>query len=180
MRKPDWRLWLNDKKECGNWIGIYERKGQLKKSADESGLHLRKTEHNLNLANWVFEKHKDEIPKVFGKESFYDWVISMYYYSVYHAALALISREGYKSKSHSATLCFLIYHHYHLQKAIDKEDVRLIARSLEKEDIETIGISKELRERASYDVHELFEKALAMHIREEAVVFVNKIKDMLS
>lgn len=180
MRKPDWRLWLKDKKECKAWIGIYEKKGMLKKNADESGLHLRKTGHNFNLANWIFEKHKDEIPAAFGKESFYDWIISMFYYAVYHAALALISREGYKSKNHSATLCFLIYHHYHLQKAIDEEDVKLIVRSLEKEDIETIGISKELRERASYDVHEVFEKALAMHIREEAVAFVNKIKDMLS
>lgn len=180
MMKPDWRLWLKDKKECKIWMGIYEKKSLLKRCINESGLHMRKTEHNLNLANWILEKHKNEIPEVFAKETFYDWVISMYYYAVYHAALALISREGFKSKSHSATLCFLIYHHYHQQKAIDAEDVNLIALSLEKEDIETIGISKELRERASYDVHELFEKALTAHIKEEAVAFVNKIKDMLS
>jgi len=180
MRKPDWRLWLKDKKECKAWLDIYERKSMLRKSADESNLHIRKTEHNLNLANWVFEKHNDEIPEIFAKETFYDWVISMYYYAVYHAALALISREGFKSTSHSATLCFLIYHHYHMQKSIDEGDITLIARSLEKEYIETIGISKELRERASYNVHELFEKALAMHTREEAVTFVNKIKEMLS
>lgn len=166
MRKPDWRLWLKDKNECKSWIDFYEKKGMLRKNADESNLHIRKTEHNLNLANWIFEKHRDEIPESFGKETFYDWVIGMYYYAVYHAALALISREGFKSKSHSATLCFLIYRHYHLQKAIDEGDVKLIARSLEKEDIETVGISKELRERASYDVHGLFEKTLAMHIRE--------------
>jgi len=39
-------------------------------------------------------------------------------------------------------------------------DIILVANSLNKEDIETLGASKELRERASYDVHELFEKKL--------------------
>ena len=103
----------------------------------------------------------------------------MYYYAIYHAALALMSKEGFVSKNHSATLCFLIYHHYHLQKALDEEDIRFIASYLDKEDIETIGDSKELRERACYDVHELFERKLAEYIREKAVDFVNKIKALL-
>jgi len=179
MKKPDWKLWLKDKKECKTWLDEYIRKELLRKSADESRLHLRKTDHNLNFANWIMEKHKDEIPETFGEETFYDWVIDIYYYVIYHAALALISREGYKSKNHSATLCFLIYHHYHLQKALDKEDVELISSSFNKEDIETIGMSKELREKACYDVHELFEQKLAKHIREQAINFVNKIKILL-
>jgi len=82
--------------------------------------------------------------------------------------------------NHSATLCFLIHHHYHLQKALDKEDVELIASSLNKEDVENIGFSKELREKASYDVHELFEQKLSEHAREGAVNFINKIKSLLA
>lgn len=179
MRKPDWKLWLKDKEECKSWLNDYIRKELLKKGADESRLHLRKTDHNLNLANWITERHKDEIPKLFGEENFYDWIINIYYYAIYHAALALVSREGYKSKNHSATLCFLIYHHHHLQKAINKEDVELIASSLNKEDIETVGISKELREKACYDVHETFEQKLAQHVRNQAVNFANKIKLLL-
>ncbi len=179
MKKPDWRVWIKDRKECKNWLKSYLRRGVLRKTGDESRLYLRKANHNLNFANWVFEKHKDEIPKIFRDETFYDWIISIYYYAVYHSALALISKERHSSKSHSASLCFLIYYNYHLQKALDKEDIEIIANSLDKEDIETIGDSKELRERASYDVHELFEKKLAEQAREKAVNFINKIRVLL-
>ena len=182
MKKPDWKLWVRDKKECKLWLDQYMKKKLLTKSGDESKLHLRKADHNLNFANWVVEKHRDEIPELFGKETFYDWVISIYYYAVYHAALALISQERCKSKSHSATLCFLIYYHYHSQKALDEEDVELVAssaRPLDKEDIEALGYSKELRERACYDVHEVFERELSQQVREQTADFVNKIKALI-
>lgn len=179
MRKPNWKLWLNDKKECEFWLNNYIRKKILKKSSNESALHLRRTDHNLTFANWIIEKHKDEIPEIFSGDNFYDWVISIYYYAIYHAALALMSKEGFTSKNHSATLAFLIYHNYHSQKALEKEDVELIASSLDMEDIKTLGISKELREKACYDVHETFEKNLAEQIREDAVDFANKIKSLL-
>jgi len=178
MKKPDWKVWLKDKKECKIWLDEYIKKGILRKSPDESMLHLRKTDHNLNFANWIFEKHKEKA-EIFEEETFYDWIISIYYYAIYHAALAIISKEGYKSKNHSATLCFLIYYHYHAQKALNEDDVELIASSLNKEDIETIGGSKELRERACYDVHELFEQKLASQICEKAINFVNKIRSLL-
>ena len=90
-----------------------------------------------------------------------------------------MSKEGFISKNHSATLAFLIYHHYHSQKALEKEEVELIASSLDKEDIEIVGISKELREKACYGIHETFEKQLAEQIREQAVEFANKIKKLL-
>lgn len=179
MKKPDWKLWMKDKNECKSWLDRYIKKNILRKTKDEAKLYLRKTDHNLNLANWIFEKHRDEVPELFGEETFYDWVISIYYYAIYHAAQALMSREGYKSKNHSATLCFLIYHHYYLQKALNEEDVRLVASSLDKEDIETIGMSKELREKACYDIHESFEQKLAQQIQKNASEFVNKIKSLL-
>src|SRR3989344_2635130 len=85
MRKPDWKLWLKDKRECKFWLDSYIRKNILKKSANESRLHLKRTDHNLTFANWIIEKHKDEIPEVFGGDNFYDWVISIYYYAIYDA-----------------------------------------------------------------------------------------------
>lgn len=179
MKKPNWKIWLKDKAECKFWLDCYIKKKILKNVGDDSKLHIKRCDHNLIFANWVIEKHKSEIPELFGKDTFYDWVINIYYYAIYHAALALISKEGYASKNHSATLCFLIYHHYHLQSALAKEDVELIASSLDKDDIETIGISKELREKACYDVHELFEQRLAKYTREKAIDFVNKIKELL-
>ena len=90
-----------------------------------------------------------------------------------------MNQEGFTSKNHSATLAFLIYYHYHSQKALETEDVELIASSLGKEDIETLGVSKQLREKACYDIHEQFEKKLAEQMREEAVDFANKIKLLL-
>ena len=179
MKKPDWKLWLKDKKECKFWLDSYIRKKILKRASDDSRLHLRRTDHNLTFANWIIEKHKDEILDVFGGDNFYDWVISIYYYAIYHAALALMSKESFTSKNHSATLAFLIYHHYHSQNALEKEDVELIVDSLNKEDIETLGVSKELREKACYDVHEMFEKRLAEQIKKQAIDFVNKIKTLL-
>ena len=179
MRKPNWKQWLKDKKDCKSWLNYYLKKKILRKSTNESKLHLKKTDHNFNFANQVLEKHKDEIPEIFGEETFYDWIVTIYYYAIYHASLALVSKEGYKSKNHSATLCFLMYHHYHLQKSINKEDVELIASSLTKEDIKTIGSSKEIREKACYDVHESFERKLAEYVHEQAVNFVNKIKSLL-
>jgi len=178
VKKPDWRVWLKNKKECELWLDNYIKKEILRKSLDESKLYLKRTNHNLNLANWIFEKQKEKT-EIFKEEAFYDWVINVYYYAIYHAALALVSKEGYVSKNHSATLCFLIYHHFHLEKALDKEDVELVASSLAKEDIETLGFSKELRERACYDIHESFEQKLAVQIREKAINFINKIKLLL-
>lgn len=179
MKKPDWKLWMKDKKECKLWLNNYIKKGILKKTKNESKLYLRKTNHNLNLANWLLEKHKNKID-IFENDNYYDWVINIYYYAVYHTALALMNKEGYSSKSHLATLCFLIYHHYHSQKAFNEEDVNLIASSLNKEDIETIGTSKELREKACYDIHESFEQNLTNQIREKAIDFANKVKEIIS
>lgn len=179
MKKPDWKLWLKERKQCKHWLDIYLRKNILKKSSDDSRLHLGRADHNLTFANWIIEKHKDEIPEVFGGDNFYDWAISIYYYAIYHAALALMSKEGYTSKNHSATLAFLIYRHYHSQKALEKEEVELIASSLGREDIETLGASKELREKACYNVHESFERKLAEQIQEQAVDFANKIRMLM-
>ncbi|MFH1358540.1 MAG: HEPN domain-containing protein [archaeon] len=179
MKKPDWKVWLENKKECEFWLNNYLRKKILRKSEDESKLYLKKTDHNLNFANWILDKHNNIIKNELRNETFYDWCINIYYYAIYHSIQALISKEGYKSKNHSATLCFLIYHHYHLQNSINEEDVNLVASSLNKEDIEVIGDSKEMREKACYDVHEMFEKSLAENFREKTVNFINKIKVLL-
>ena len=179
MQSPNWKVWLNDKKECEIWLKRYTNKKVLIKSHDESKLHLKKTEHNLNFANWLFDRHRDSIQEFFGDEKFYDWVVSIYYYAVYHSALALVSNKKHKSISHSASLCFLIYYYYH-KKQLEKEDIEIAANSLNREDIETIGIAKELRERASYNVHEIFEEKLADNARREALNFINKVKAILN
>ncbi len=179
MNRPNWKLWLKDKKECRAWFNQYKKKDILKISGDDLSLYIKKTNHNLNLANWLFEKHKDEIPNVFGDECFYDWIINIYYYAIYHSALALLSKKGYNSKNHSATLCFLINRYYHDTKSLDKNDIFFIADSLDYDDFENFGFSKELREKASYDVNTVFEKDLALQMKEKTINFINKIKNMI-
>lgn len=179
MKKPDWKAWIKDKKECRYWLKSYLNKKILRKSSDDSLLYLKKASHNLDFAGWLIEKHNKEIPEIFGKENFYDWIINIYYYAIYHASLALISREGYESKNHLASLSFLTYHHYHLQNSLTEEEIEILAGSLKKEDIEAIGFSKELREKASYNVHESFEKGLAINAQKQAIEFANKIKSIL-
>ena len=139
MKKPDWKIWINDKEECKSWLKSYLDKGIIRKRKENSLLYIKKAEHNLNLANWIFEKHDNEIKEIFGSEVFYDWIINIYYYAVYHSALALISKEGYKSKNHSASLCFLIYHHYHKNNLINEEDINFLVFSLSREEIELIS-----------------------------------------
>lgn len=180
MKKPNWQLWIKDKKECELWLEKYKKKKILKQSPDESASYLRKADHNLSFANWIMLQHEQDIPQIFGKETFYDWAISMYYYAAYHAASALMSRDGYSSKSHAATLCHLIHNHHHRQQNLKKEDVQFIAQTLNKEDLEHLGQSKELREKASYDIHASFEKAIANHTRQNTVEFIMKIRQFIS
>ncbi len=82
-----WKLWLKDEKECKFWLDSYTRKRILKKVSDESRLHIKRTDHNLTFANWIIEKHKDEIPEVFGGDNFYDWVMLNYQKDIIHFSL---------------------------------------------------------------------------------------------
>lgn len=175
--KPDWRRWMTDRQECARWLERYHATGVLKRSEDASRLHLQKADKNLDFAGWLLEK-QHELAAAFGGSTFTEWAVTVYYYASYHAALALMSREGYASKSHAAMLCFLIHHHYH-RGTLGEEEITLIAAVLDKEDLQTLGAAKELRERACYDVHASFERRIAEQMRTEASAFTIKIKTLL-
>ena len=151
----------------------------LRKSRLESKDYLHKAQHNIDFANWVNEKHKDELPKLFGEERFYDWVISGYYYAIYHASLALIASKDYTSKSHYATLCVIIYFFHHEKLHLNEEDINIIQHSMDKTGIEIITETKELRERASYGVSGNFEIKLVNKSKENAIYFINKTREIL-
>jgi uncharacterized protein (UPF0332 family) len=177
VKKPDWRKWMGNKEECKLWLDNYIKKGMLVRSKREEKLYFGKSEHNLNFANWLNGK-QGELKRLFD-ETFYDWVISSYYYAIYHSALALVSRLNYKSNSHSATLCFIIHRYFHGNKLLEKEHMELVADSIGREDVEAVASSKSLRERASYAVSETFEKQLADDIKKEAVKFLAKSRVIL-
>lgn len=183
MKKPDWLEWLRRKNVCKHWHQYYLKQKMLRKSTLDSGLYLKKAVHNLDFTNWIYDKHRDEIPSTFGNERFFDWVIVGYYYSIYHAALALIATKNLLSKSHLATLNALILHFYHETKKLDKKDIELIAESigktLDKEDIEIVVNVKSLRERASYSASYEFEESLVKTAKENAIRFIGKVKAIL-
>lgn len=179
MKLPDWREWLRNKELCKRWLDIYLRRSMLRKISWGKELYLKKAKHNLDFANWVKEKHKNEIPELFGKERFYDWVINSYYYAIYHAALALIAIKGLSSKSHNATLCAVIWFYYHKKKSLEKIDIELIRESIERKDIEIMTRTRDLRERASYDVSASFELGLVEKAKDNTVSFLKKVKEIL-
>lgn len=180
MKKPNWRTWLEDRKECETWHNWYLGKGILRRQRLSPDQHLKKALHNLDFANWIYEKHKDEIKTVFGEQRFFDWVIVIYYYSIYHAALALLASKGLFSKSHFATLNSLVLYFYHEGK-MEEEDVEIMAEtvSLKKEEIEALVETKELRERASYEAGYTFEEGLVETAKKNAVKFIEKTRGIL-
>jgi uncharacterized protein (UPF0332 family) len=182
MKRLNWKVWLENRKECKKWNNFYLKKKILRKQALKPKDYLKKALHNLDFANWVYEKHKTEIKNLFGEERFFDWVIVIYYYAIYHAALALIASKNLFSKSHSATLNALILHFYH-EKKIEREDIEIvvesISKALEKEDIEDIIETKELRERASYGASYEFEESLVKTAKSNATKFIEKVRHIL-
>lgn len=180
MQKPDWKVWIKSKKECRKWYETYRKKQMLRKTTLKPENYMAKATHNMDFANWLLDKHKDDIPSLFGDQKFYDWAIVAFYYAIYHASLALIATKGMSSKSHAATLSAIILFFYH-EKKISKEDVEMLADTpLDKGDIETIVESKDLRERASYNVGYEFDEALVKKAKENAVKFTEKVRNILS
>lgn len=179
MKAPNWEGWLKDENICKTWLDHYIQKGMLRKTRLSPSDYMRKAQHNIDFANWLNEKHKEELPRLFGDEKFYDWVISGYYYAIYHASLALISSKDYTSKSHYATLCLIIWCFHHETKHLDKKDITLLHSTMNKEDIEIIAETKELREKASYGVSGNFELRLVDKSKGNAIYFLNKAREIL-
>lgn len=143
--------------------------------------HMNKAVDNLEFGNFIFNEHLYSIKKKFRDKFFYDWCIVIYYYSVYHALLALIFKAGFKSKNHLASISALTYIYYHKRNLLNKEDIQFILDGfmIEAEDIEFMINSKEMRERASYSVDVSFNLYLAKEMQEKTANFVTKVKLML-
>ena len=177
MKIPAWRVWVEDKAKLNQSFKSYFKKGLLIKVKISSNLlssHLNKAYHNLDLATFIFEK-QDKISTRDQGETYNDSVIVFAYYSMYHAALSLLYSRGIRSKSHSATICYLCKE----CRELDEDDIEKIASLLDKKNIEEIGEGQQRRERASYSSSIDFNKKLAELTLEDARDFVNKIRGIL-
>jgi len=172
---------LRDKKYCENLFKFFLKKKIIKE--DKLGAfkkHLDKSINNLEFANYLLGEHNYSIKKKLHNKKFYDWCIIIYYYSLYHSSLALVSKAGFESKNHLATIIALILFYHHKENILNKEEIEFLLNSfaIEEEDINFILDTKNLRERASYGV-EYFEQKQAENLRIQVVDFVNKTRGIL-
>lgn len=181
-REEKYKVWLENKEICRNDFKNFIKKEIIVKINDRELLirrYLEKADHNLDFAALITEFHKTIIKQRLPGQTFYDWVTIAYYYAIYHAALALMSNIGFKSKSHLATLCGIISYYYHKDKGLDKKYVEIL-REIERPNIEQFVETQGLRERASYGVSTSFEERLALIAKKDAIEFVNKVKEILA
>jgi len=144
-----------------------EDKSLLKQEVDKEEIngHIQKAENNLRFVATIAEK------------KFFDWAITGCYYTCYHAALALIQTKGYTSKNHLATLCVLIKEFY--KKELTKEDIEILSKFLDYEDVLFYVETKNKREDATYSTKTKFDEKEVERLRIQAAMFVNKIKEIL-
>lgn len=143
--------------------------------------YLNKSLNNLEFGNFVLSEHKYSIKKKLKGKSFYDWCIVIYYYAIYHAVLALVSKAGFESKNHLASISALTYIYHHKRNLLNQEDIQFIIDNfnISGEEIEFIASSKELRQKASYRVDENFDLLAAKDLQEKTADLINKIKALM-
>jgi len=165
MKKID--DWIENREKLEKSFQFYLKKNLLRKIEVSEELikeHIRKAYYNLEFASDVEEK------------GYYDWQVIIYYYAMYHSALALLMKQGYVSKGHLATICVLVK--YYFQKGLDKNDINNLAM-LSKENLDEFADIKDKRETASYSTSVEFEKKTAELIKSIAINFVLKVKNIL-
>jgi len=173
---------IGSEEYCREVFNFFIKKGVIKKTNPALfKKYLNKALNNLEFGNFILSEHKFSIKKKLKNKSFYDWCIIIYYYAVYHSVLALISKAGFESKNHFASISALTLFYYHKKNILKKEDIQFIINHInfKNEDIEFLFNSKEIREKASYRIDETFDLLLAKSSQEKTVDFVNKIRDIL-
>lgn len=176
-----WQVWLDNSKTLNRDFKKYIRQHIVRKietSPPLSKIHLDKAFHNLDFANFTV-RNSANINKRVDDETYYDWVTVISYYAMYHAAMALLYKMGYKAGTHLATICVLCKECF--GKTLEKKDIENISviLGLSEEEIKEIGRAKERREKASYSGSVSFEKHLAEMTLDDARKFINKVADIL-
>ena len=69
------------------------------------------------------------------------------------------SRSSYESKNHLATITAITLFYYHKDNILNQKDIEFLMEKItfDKKEIDLVIDSKDLRERASYGVDEMFE-----------------------
>lgn len=87
---------IKDKRYCEKLFKHYLKTRALRKTDQEFRKYINKALSNLELANFLLEEHNFSIKEKLPNRNYYDWCITIYYYSIYHTSLALLTKWGYK------------------------------------------------------------------------------------
>jgi len=186
-RAPNWQDWLKSPGVCQQSLRYFERHAQIRRlnaqqaEADILG-HIRKAFHNLRLANQIFDSNqKNQLQVSYSGENYYDWVITVSYYSMYQACLSALAAVRKSSENHSATVCALVYHYVHKRKQLNEQYLLSLDKiqALADQDVQKLVEKRHQREKASYDTGYTTQIGLAQTAISEARDFVLKLREIL-
>src|SRR3989344_3167409 len=163
-------------------IKRFIRERQLMK--DETVKNLAKSYLGKSRSNIItmeilskVEKHKTllAVPKEHTTD---EWVVVVAYYAMYMAALSILAKLGYKSKSHTATSVAL-EEFFVKKKILDKSNfINFEKIRMRKEEIETLRDVRDRREIAQYSVTKKTTSDMAEKTKADARAFVDKIEEI--
>ena len=170
-------------------IERYLKKEQLFKSDEYKRLEkpfLAKSRKNFTVANLLFKvSEQEDVRKMLNLASdfeVYDWAIIVSYYSMYVSALAALARQGFKSKSHTATIIVLEYYNIHQHKNLEVKHIQQLTKAytLSEDLINKLIQTKTKRETAQYDATPSISRENAVSALADADEFITKIEEILS
>jgi uncharacterized protein (UPF0332 family) len=148
-------------------LNFYFKTNKIKKienSLELSQSHLEKAKHNIKF----YKLNKEN-------SDYQDRQIVVLYYSLYQACLSLLTKKGYSSKSHEATILLLIKEY-----SISKNEAELIDNlELNRDEAQMYTQLKKDRHDASYSTGTRFTKEIIEKYEKDVIKFINKTELIL-
>jgi len=184
---PTWRDWMRNEGICFKSVRYFEMHGAIKRlgvsiAKDNVLGHLRKANHNLRLANKIFDmQESNQFDFKYLGETNFDWVVTVSYYAMYQSCLAALAAVRKIGETHAATVCALVYHYFHKKKRLNEQYLISLDRIsvLASQDLQKLVAAKDQREKASYDSSFSTQRGIAQVALTDAKEFVTRIREIL-
>lgn len=144
-----------------------------------SNAYLEKAKSNIVTMELLgnAEKHKDTLalPDNYNGD---DWIVIAAYYAMYMAALSLLAKLGYKSKTHTATAA-AVEEFFVKKKLLEKIHIQNFEQlNMKREEIMSLKEVRDRREIAQYSVTKRTTKEIAERTKEDAHKFVDRVEEI--
>lgn len=145
-------------------------------------LFLQKSERDLQIATVIFTTGKKEgNPNL--QSAFFNWVIIIGYYSMFHAAKAALARMKIKVSEQNAHEAVLnaMYHYYVYSGKLEVEIFSLFENAKEKalELIEKLERARTERTNVNYEINRQIKEENANDLLKEAKEFVQAMRTLV-